>query len=211
MQIAWVDEEEIQFGLVIADDHRHAARRRMGESVRQVPGADARLARLNRQLQAIERIAGRISVDLRAHAGSGVQRFTPQLKIAAFTCAHRCMVAPLPLFERGDGAGNAFLADFHAAANPGILEIGGTYQCFLACFIAYSRTAEKFVCRIQDEIGASGNEAREIIFGRRIDDYRYTLRMREGDEFFYVDQSELDRVMRDHIERRGRALADRSG
>ena len=49
MQIARVDEEEIQFGLVIADDHRDAGRRyaarlRMGEGVGQVPGADTRLA-----------------------------------------------------------------------------------------------------------------------------------------------------------------------
>ena len=64
---------------------------------------------------------------------------------------------------------------------------------------------------VDDDVGARGEEAREIVFGCGVDDHRHAARAADGAELHQVDLAVLHRMMGDHVDRGRGALGDRSG
>ena len=91
------------------------------------------------------------------------------------------MIAPLPGFESGHDAGDAFLADLHAATDAAVLEIGGADEILAAGDDAGGRAAEELVAAVERDVGAARQEALEVVFRRGVDDDRDALRVADRD------------------------------
>ena len=118
------------------------------------------------------------------------------------------MVPLLPGFERRNGADHAFLADLHAAADAGILQVGSAHEFGAAGHDAAGRPAQELVGRIEGEIRLYGEEALQVVFGRGVDHHRHAPRMADLHELVEGNEPVLHRVVRDHVECRRRALRD---
>ena len=136
-----------------------------------------RPGRVDRHLQAVERVVGRVGHDHRGHAGQPGEALAPQLEVAVLARPDGGMVAPLPGLERGDGADHALLADLHAAADAAVLQEGGAHQLAAAGDDAGGRPAEELVRAVDDDVGAAGEEAGQVVFRGGVDDHRHALGM----------------------------------
>lgn len=118
------------------------------------------------------------------------------------------MVARFPGAQRRERADNAFLADLHAATDAAVLQIDVAHECLRPGDDAGGRAAEEFVAGIKHEVGAVGEEARQIIFGCRVDDDWHAALMRDFGEYFQRDLGVVHDVVRDDIDGGGGALVD---
>ncbi len=74
------------------------------------------------------------------------------------------MVAGFPGLERGDNAGHAFLAHFHAAPDPAVLQVTGSNEILPARDNARGRSAEEFMARIEHQIRTGFEENLQVVF-----------------------------------------------
>ena len=190
--------------MIAHDDGRIAGREGCGEARRRKAAVGMDL-----DLEPVEWIVGGIGNDLRHDAGNCLQCVEPQIERLAFALADSRMIALLPGFERRHDARNALLAHLHAAADAAILQIRSAHQILAPGDNAGGGTAEEFVARIDDDIGALGQEPLQIIFGRGIDDDRHVLGAADRGEVFERNHAVLHGVMRHDIEGCRGALVDR--
>lgn len=191
--------------LMIADDHRRIAG---CHPVGQIPGRNAGFAGINRHLQAIERIAGRVGYDGRGDARPPLERLRPAVERSAFASTDTVMVTRFPGLESSERTDDAFLADLHAAPDAPVLQIDVAHPRLRACDDAGRRAAQEFVTRIQHQIGSAGEKARQIVFGRCVDDDRDPACMGGFDEHLQRDLPILDDMVRHDIDSCSSALGD---
>ena len=115
MQVARVEIEAPVLGLVVAHDDRRVAG---GQRRRQRPGRGAGLGRIDPDLEPVERVVGGVGDDAGAsRPGSRPRRSSHSSRWSRSQAAHRRVVALRPGLERRHRAGDALLADLHAAAD----------------------------------------------------------------------------------------------
>src|SRR5205807_10240110 len=111
--------------LVIAHDDRWIA---LGECRGEAPGSGPGFCRNDPQLEPVERVIGRIGNDPRFKSGNIPEAFDPELEMAGFPCTDLGVIAFLPSLQGCNRTGDTFLADFHAAADPVVLEKRRSHQ-----------------------------------------------------------------------------------
>src|SRR5690606_38708380 len=93
---------------------------------------------------------------------------------------------------------------------PEVLEIGRTDQVLAPGDDAGGRAAQELVRAVDGEVRALGEEALEVVFGRRVDDHRDAAGVADLAEGRKRDLAVVDAVVRDDVERRRRALVERA-
>src|SRR4029079_14658545 len=108
---------------------------------------------MDRELETVEGIVGRVGNDFGRDAWNGLQGAEPKIEGLPFAPADARLIAFLPGLERRHHPGNALLAHFHAAASAAVLPIGGAHQILAPGDNAGRRAAEELMTGIDDDIG----------------------------------------------------------
>ena len=96
MQVAGIELEPAEFHLMVAHDDR---RRAGGERIGEVPGSDPRGVGIDKHLQPVEWVAGRIGPPAREDAAPRRKPFLPQIERRRLAGPRRCVVALCPGVE----------------------------------------------------------------------------------------------------------------
>ena len=155
-------------------------------------------------LEPVERVVGRVGHDAwRARPGSARQALQPQLEMVALAGAHGGVVALRPGLERRHRAGDALLADLHAAADAAVLQEGRADQVLAPGDDAGGGAAQELVGAVDDEVGAGGEEAlADRIRTRRRRSPARRARGRSAQNSAKRDLAELHGMVGDHIDAR---------
>src|SRR5690606_33259904 len=132
--------------------------------------------------QSVQRIVCRIWFDYGLDTRAVVQSLLPEVEYRCFSSADSLMITGLPCFQGRHRPEDAFLADFHSAANAHVLQERTSNQVLAACKNARSRATEKLVPGIENDVGSLFKKDLQVVFGRCVHDDRYAPSMSDFDE-----------------------------
>ena len=101
------------------------------------------------------------------------------------------------------------LPTFMPRPMPPVLQERRAHQVLAPGDDAGGGAAQELVGAVDDDVGAGGEEALQVVFGRRVDDHRHAARAADPAELGQRDLAEPHRVMRDDVDAR-RPCAGRS-